>query len=181
MCHYCGYLFLVECWELPLAMDIILLRCIYCLVCLPILNILLSREDKDVWLLPDKLLLWLHLDVLPRTRNSLRWAFKLVFIVFQIATWSVLTPRLWFRCCWLSRIYSLCEENLQKHQMRLNCYSEHQMWPKGYSVADRSYQRSVCCWRRSIVEAIQEIVLTLFYLFFLCFSFTSFFFLELAS
>ena len=82
MCHYCGYLFLVECWELSLAMDIILLCCFYRLVCIFILHILLSCEDKDVRLLPDKLLLWLHPDVLSWIGNTLRWALKLTFVHF---------------------------------------------------------------------------------------------------
>ena len=82
MCHYCRYLFLVECWELSLAMDIILLCCFYRLVCICILHILLSYEDKDVRLLPDKLLLWLHPDVLSWIGNTLRWALKLTFVHF---------------------------------------------------------------------------------------------------
>ena len=69
--HYCGYLFLAERRELSLAMDVVFLCSINRFVCVSVLHLLLPYENKDVRLLPDKFLLWLHTDVLPWSRHTL--------------------------------------------------------------------------------------------------------------
>jgi hypothetical protein len=63
-------------------MDVILLCCINLVVCISILHILLPREDKDVRLFPDQLLLWLHHDVLSWTGDTLWSVSNLFFFLF---------------------------------------------------------------------------------------------------
>lgn len=94
LCDDCGDILLAECWELSLAMDFILLCCLYCPLCIPVLNLLLSNEDQNVWLLPDQLLFWIHIDVLSWFGNTM-W------------------------CCWIFGLQLVCQENLQKYQVRL--------------------------------------------------------------
>ncbi len=71
MCYYCGDVLSVECWELPLAMDVIHLRSINSCLCVPLLYLLLFCEDKDDWLLPNLFLLWLHSYALSWTWHPL--------------------------------------------------------------------------------------------------------------
>ncbi|XP_013605429.1 PREDICTED: transmembrane 9 superfamily member 1-like isoform X3 [Brassica oleracea var. oleracea] len=95
LCDNCGNLFPAERRELSLAMDFVFLSCFNGCLCLLILHLLLLRKDQDVWILPDKLLLWIHNDVLSWPWNPLR-------------------------SCWILGIKSVCKENLQKHQVRLD-------------------------------------------------------------
>jgi hypothetical protein len=71
MCDNCGDILFVKCWELQLAMDIFSFSSLNRCLCISVLNILLLCEDKDVRLLPNQLLFWIHYDVLSWTRNSL--------------------------------------------------------------------------------------------------------------
>lgn len=129
LCDNRGNIFLIECWKLPLAMDIIFLSCLDSCLCVLVFDILLLREDKDVRVLPNQLLFWIHFDVLSWFRNSLRWVYheiKLFRFLHPFCTACVLRFQ-WVdligfgtcRSCWLSRFKSVCEEDLQKHQVRL--------------------------------------------------------------
>jgi hypothetical protein len=45
------------------------------------------------------------------------------FCSFRLLCWSSFDMLLCVcRCCWLSRLHPLCEENIQKYQVRLNPY-----------------------------------------------------------
>ncbi|GER27522.1 transmembrane 9 superfamily protein member [Striga asiatica] len=92
LCDNCGHVLLAERGELSLAMDFILLCCLNLSLCIPLLYILLSREDKDVGLFPDQLLFWVHFDVLSWSGDTM-WRCRLFGIQF------------------------VRSENLQKHQM----------------------------------------------------------------
>ena len=72
LCDDRGNILLAECGKLSLAMDIVLLSCFDRGLRLLILNLLLLRKDKDVWVFPDQLLLRIHLDVLSWPRHPLR-------------------------------------------------------------------------------------------------------------
>ena len=72
LCDNCGNLFPTERRELSLAMDFVFLSCFNGCLRLLILHLLLLRKDQDVRILPDKLLLWIHHDVLSWPRHPLR-------------------------------------------------------------------------------------------------------------
>ena len=72
LCDNRGNILLAERRKLSLAMDIVLLSCFHRSLRLLILDLLLLRKDKDVWVFPDQLLLRIHLDVLSWPRNPLR-------------------------------------------------------------------------------------------------------------
>ena len=113
LCDNCGYILLVKCWELSLAMDVFLFSCLDSCLCVFVLNILLLCEDEDVRLLPDELLFRIHFDVFSWARNSM---------------WS----------CGFSWFKFVCEEDLQKHQVRLRIFS----------LFRRGALPLICCWRQ---------------------------------
>lgn len=84
LCNHCGNIFHVECWELSLAMDFVLLSCIYCFICVFVFRLLLLCKDQDVRLLPNKLLFWIHSDVQSWSRNALRYV---SFLCFFFSFW----------------------------------------------------------------------------------------------
>ncbi|KAG6487356.1 hypothetical protein ZIOFF_055942 [Zingiber officinale] len=90
LCDDSRCIFLAKCRELSLAVDFILLCCFDRCLCVPLFYILLPCEDQDVRLLPDQLLLWLHVNVLFGLRNTLRR-------------------------CGVPRLYFVCAKDLQKH------------------------------------------------------------------
>ena len=67
-----GNVLLAQCGELSLAMDLLLVGGFYSRIRVPVLDLLLSHEDKDDGILSDQFLLWLHSDVLHRSWYILR-------------------------------------------------------------------------------------------------------------
>jgi len=164
LCDNCRDILFVKCRELPLAMDVFLFSCLNISLCVFILNILLLREDKDVRVLPNQLLFWIHFDVFSWTRNSMRWVsyftvdFHPAYIIgyliicginkcfcfYHLNCWlKVFLPMC--RSCRFSWFQFVCEKDLQKHQVRLR-----------FSESDRSTSiglllETINSWRKPLV------------------------------
>ena len=102
MCRDCDYVLPPQRGGLQLAVAFLPLRLLHFLICLSLCGVFLFHQDKDAWIFPDQLLLWL--------------CYCLQCFTF---------PDLWFHRLRDSR--HVCAPHLPGHQMRL-IYRDCRFW-----------------------------------------------------